>query len=252
MNRRTALWTFGPCVLLSAFVAAVAQWVPEGVDADIFLLVEQLTVSAALALVTLAAARSRMAGWRARMGYSWLWLAGPLWLVVVSPIGIAVGNIAAAPGRAALWFAASLFIALNEETIFRGFLLTGLRRAVGPVRAAVLSSVAFGLLHVLNALWGADTRFLGAQVIAAIGTGLVLAVMTLRVGSIWPAVFLHFAADAMGLSAMGGFAEALDTAEAAGGMIAIGAIGGSWGLFWLWFLARRGRFDEEAESVQRA
>jgi membrane protease YdiL (CAAX protease family) len=46
-------------------------------------------------------------------------------------------------------------IGFVEEVFFRGLILQALVPA-GPWRAAILSSIAFGLMHLLNLLFGAD------------------------------------------------------------------------------------------------
>lgn len=244
-----SFWTFAPAVLVTAFLVATSLWTPDSVSVDASLLAEQVAIFVVLAAAVIWARQFNQAGWRPRLGLTWLWLAGPLWLAVLTPLGLAFPNIAADPGRAALWIGASLFVGLNEETIFRGFLLTGLRRWFGPLSAALISSVAFGLLHSLNALSGADPVFLVGQMVVACGTGLALAAVTLRAGSIWPAMFLHFAGDAVGLSALGGFENAIQTSAAAPSMIIFGAIVGGWGVLWIWLMARRGRLAEVETEV---
>jgi len=244
MTLGRSFWTFAPAVLVTAFLVATSLWAPDSVSVDVSLLVEQIAISVVLIAAVFWARQFNPAGWRPRLGLAWLWLAGPLWLAVLTPLGLAFPNIVADPGSAALWIGASLFVGLNEETIFRGFLLTGLRRWFGPLSAALISSVAFGLLHSLNALSGADPVFLVGQMVVACGTGLVLAAVTLRAGSIWPAMFLHFAGDAVGLSALGGFENAIQSSEAAPSMIIFGAIVGGWGVLWIWLMARRGRLAE--------
>jgi membrane protease YdiL (CAAX protease family) len=67
---------------------------------------------------------------------------------------------------------------LFEEFMFRGFLLGRLARKWGLTRAMVAVSVLFGLLHV---------NFFGAGAFS-----LVLCVVYVYTGSIWPSVVLHF------------------------------------------------------------
>lgn len=230
-------WTFGPFLALVAWIIAFELLVPLE-DLDVALVLEQLVVAIGLIVVVRRAARFDQAGWRWKFGYAWLWLAGPLWLAL-TPIGIAAGNIAATPSRALLWLTAAVLVGFVEETVFRGFLFNGLQQRMGVFKAALASSVMFGLLHVCNALFGAEASFLGAQIVLAFGLGMVFALMTVRSGSVWPAVFLHAAADAVGLSALGGFAEGLQSPEAASGMLVFGVIAAAWGIFWFWLLGRR-------------
>lgn len=243
MNRSRIAWTFGPCLVAALFLVLVSLLVPEGVDGDLTLLLEQGTLALALVLVVRATGRFEEAGWQRKAGFAWIWLAGPLWLAILTPIGLSAANVATSPARALLWLGAALVVGISEETLFRGFLLSGLRRWLGPLAAATASSLLFGALHVINALWGADSEFLMAQIAAAFGSGLLLSAVTLRAGSVWPAVFLHFAGDAVGLSAVGGYDAAIQSQEAAAGMLVFGALCGVWGAFWIWLLGRRGRLE---------
>ncbi len=79
--------------------------------------------------------------------------------------------------------------ALCEELLFRGFVLTGLRKDSGPVAAALVSAFFFGINHLDPARLGA-VSFLGV----------LLAVLVLRSGSIFPAVLCHFANNGLALA----------------------------------------------------
>lgn len=83
-------------------------------------------------------------------------------------------------------------IAFGEEVIFRGVLLRGaLTRLMVPV-AMLLSAVAFGGLHAVNAVLGQDAGDTSLQVIFAIFVGFFLAPIALRVGNIWPLIIWHW------------------------------------------------------------
>jgi membrane protease YdiL (CAAX protease family) len=71
-----------------------------------------------------------------------------------------------------------------EELFFRGPLLSGLRRDLGPVRALVWQAVLFGAAHA------SLHRFLPTA-----GVGLLLGALTLRSRSLVPAVLLHVGYD---------------------------------------------------------
>lgn len=85
-------------------------------------------------------------------------------------------------GAGVWWYALVLAVlpALSEELLFRGFLLTGLRRRFTPLMAVFLSSLLFGLFH-LNVF-----QFLPALVL-----GTVLGLLTVKSGSILPAMLYH-------------------------------------------------------------
>jgi sodium transport system permease protein len=70
--------------------------------------------------------------------------------------------------------------AICEELAFRGFILSGLQRTHRYRLAAVMSSIAFGIVHMIP-----------QQVFNATLLGLVLAALALRSGSLLPGVVFH-------------------------------------------------------------
>jgi sodium transport system permease protein len=86
-------------------------------------------------------------------------------------------------GRASPWWAVLSLIVLPavcEELAFRGFILTGLRRRLRPWAAIGLSSFLFALYH-MNVFQFLPTFLLGV----------VLSLLTVRSGSILPAMLFH-------------------------------------------------------------
>lgn len=75
--------------------------------------------------------------------------------------------------------------AVCEEFFFRGFVLGSLHR-LSNVMAVVISSVLFGLMHVLTSNVLMIERFLPTALI-----GVLLAIIALRTGSIWPGIIFH-------------------------------------------------------------
>ncbi|MGQ0635528.1 MAG: ABC transporter permease subunit/CPBP intramembrane protease [Planctomycetaceae bacterium] len=83
-----------------------------------------------------------------------------------------------------LWMvllAAALAPAFCEEVAFRGFILRGFNRDGRALLAIILSSLAFGVMHMIP-----------QQVFNATLIGLVLGALTLRSGSLAPAMMFHF------------------------------------------------------------
>jgi sodium transport system permease protein len=70
--------------------------------------------------------------------------------------------------------------AICEELAFRGFILSGLQRTHRYRLAAVMSSIAFGIVHMIP-----------QQVFNATLLGLVLAALALRSGSLVPGIIFH-------------------------------------------------------------
>lgn len=87
----------------------------------------------------------------------------------------------------------TLFAPVYEELIFRGWMLGRLERRFGPRRAIVLSSLLFGLVHVRNVYWREVDAVLGNVLYTGVLLGPLLAWVTLRTRSLWPAVVLHYA-----------------------------------------------------------
>ncbi|MEW6250359.1 MAG: ABC transporter permease subunit/CPBP intramembrane protease [Planctomycetota bacterium] len=86
--------------------------------------------------------------------------------------------------------------ALCEELFFRGFALSGLRGGLGGALAVAVVAVAFGVYH-----------FSVHRLIITAGLGVVLGLLVLRFGSVWPAVLTHFMHN--GISALAAHPEGL-------------------------------------------
>jgi membrane protease YdiL (CAAX protease family) len=65
-------------------------------------------------------------------------------------------------------------------------------------RAAVLSSVIFGAMHLLNLLFGADPTATLLQAVYATALGFGFAAVTLRTGILWPVIVTHALVDFTG------------------------------------------------------
>ena len=85
------------------------------------------------------------------------------------------------PATAILLFAGlAAAPAICEELLFRGVVLTALRDRFRPKTGVIISSLLFSVYH-LNP----------AQMPTAFVLGLILGWLTLRSGSIWPAILVH-------------------------------------------------------------
>lgn len=85
-----------------------------------------------------------------------------------------------------LFWAISATAGFCEEIFFRGFLTWYFLAWMGPVTAAILASVLFGIGHVYMGI---------AQVPKTAVIGLILAVVVSLTGSLWPAILLHAVVD---------------------------------------------------------
>jgi len=131
-----------------------------------------------------------MGGWRLPLGLAagWFAIALPtgalIWARAISVVPAEGGSWWAATGLAAAMLAPS---ALTEELTFRGYALTLMERAWGARVAVVVTSVAFGLLHLLNP--GVTAQ----SVLMVSLAGVFLAIVRLAFDSLWSAWLAHFA-----------------------------------------------------------
>ena len=77
-----------------------------------------------------------------------------------------------------------------EEVIFRGFLFRGIAKS-NLTEAVVISSVTFGIGHIVNLLNGYDVINNIIQIIFAVGVGFLLVFTFLRTSSIVPCILFH-------------------------------------------------------------
>lgn len=77
---------------------------------------------------------------------------------------------------------------LVEETVFRGFVFTGLRGKLHPVWAAILTSLLFASAHLQ---FGNGKPLLWVAGIDTFTLSLVMCYMRQKSGSLWPGIFLH-------------------------------------------------------------
>jgi membrane protease YdiL (CAAX protease family) len=97
----------------------------------------------------------------------------------------------------------SIVVAVAEETFFRGLILQALI-PTGILRAVLLSSLLFGLLHLLNSVGGIwDPSFTLVDTFAAFGIGIVFSALVIRAGTIWPPIFLHALINFIALVTLG-------------------------------------------------
>ncbi len=91
-----------------------------------------------------------------------------------------------------------LFVGFLEEIIFRGFLMRALMKE-NVVKAIVISSVTFGLGHIVNLLNGAELASTLLQLVYAIAIGFMLSVFTVKTNNIIPCIIFHGLFNALGV-----------------------------------------------------
>ena len=116
-------------------------------------------------------------------------------MLVVALLGLS-GGVNFSHGGSFLF--ASLFltigVGLSEEIYFRG-IICKLWMAHGSGKAIWISSILFGICHLLNILGGAGVGATILQIFFAFFYGAILAVIFIRTQSIVPCILLHFLHD---------------------------------------------------------
>lgn len=175
------------------------------------------------------------AGFTRPKAWKQIWL---IWPVIL--LSLINGDPSIVEGGPAIDFARPLTIILFvllyfstgffEEILFRGFILRFMLKKWGRTRrgiylAVVLSSVIFGLLHLLNLFMGRRTLLAtGSQILYGAFFGVFFTACFLRNRSIWPVIFGHFLFDLCGnldaISVGGRFGQ-IKEASPEGALIAI-------------------------------
>ena len=133
-----------------------------------------------------------LAGW-AKNSKAMLWFI-PLWIIASVNLWIGISPDYPMPG---LFFAAVMmaFVGFAEELIFRGFLFKAVLKGGNTKMAIIISSVTFGLGHILNLFIGQDLVETLVQIVFAVAVGFVLTMVFYKSGSLWPCILAHSLID---------------------------------------------------------
>lgn len=91
-----------------------------------------------------------------------------------------------------------LCVGFLEEVIFRGFLFAAIAR--NNIKSAiVISSVTFGIGHIINLFNGSGMELVGnlCQIVFAIAVGFLLVTIFYRGGSLFPCIIVHSAINTL-------------------------------------------------------
>ena len=97
-----------------------------------------------------------------------------------------------------------VFVGTLEEIIFRGFLFRSIAEQ-NLRRAVIISSLTFGIGHIVNLLRGAALTETILQIVFAVAVGFVLVFVFLHTGSIVPCIVFHALNNCMTAFATGKF-----------------------------------------------
>ena len=133
-----------------------------------------------------------LAGW-AKNSRAMLWFI-PLW--ILSCLNLFSGFQPDYPVPGLIYAAVSMaLVGFAEELIFRGFLFKAMLKD-GNVKAAIIvSSVTFGLGHILNLFTGHELIATLTQVVFAVAMGFVFTLVFYKSGSLLPGILAHSLID---------------------------------------------------------
>ena len=94
------------------------------------------------------------------------------------------------PAETALFIVSMICVGFLEELIFRGFLFVAMRKD-GLVSAMIVSSLTFGIGHIVNLLGGADFLPTLMQICYATSAGFLFTVIFHKSGNLLPCIIGH-------------------------------------------------------------
>ena len=92
-----------------------------------------------------------------------------------------------------------LLVGYVEEMIFRGLLFRALLSKDKTAAAIIISSVTFGIGHIVNLLAGQASFETLVQIVFAVGWGFILTMVFYKCGSLLPCIIAHAVIDASSL-----------------------------------------------------
>ena len=112
-----------------------------------------------------------------------------------------------------LYILSMICVGILEESIFRGLLFNALKKD-NVVRAVIISSLTFGIGHIVNLLNGAEVLATLLQIVYATAAGFLFTVIFLCSGSLIPCIVTHCAINSFSAVA-GRSSKVLDMITAA-------------------------------------
>ena len=129
-----------------------------------------------------------LAGW-AKNSRAMLWFI-PLWLL--SCMNLLSGFQPDYPVPGLFYAAVSMaLVGFAEELIFRGFLFKAMLKDGNVKEAVIVSSVTFGMGHILNLFTGHELIATLIQVVFAVAMGFVFTLVFYKSGSLLPGILAH-------------------------------------------------------------
>ncbi|MBR6689654.1 MAG: CPBP family intramembrane metalloprotease [Clostridia bacterium] len=118
-------------------------------------------------------------------------------LVMLMSVNLIGGiNIKLSVTEVVIYMVSMVCVGFLEEIIFRGFLFQMI--AKDNIKAAIIvTSITFGIGHIINLLNGAELIPTLLQICYAITTGYLFAVILVKSKSIWPQIITHSVVNAL-------------------------------------------------------
>ncbi|MGY1695191.1 CPBP family intramembrane glutamic endopeptidase [Geodermatophilus sp. SYSU D00814] len=150
-------------------------------------------------------------------GRGWMWIAPALVLAVIVAHTGAVDWDEWTSGEIAMLALLGVCIGVAEELATRGLAVKMLRDAGHTERfVAVVSSVLFALMHLINLLAGMELTTVLGTVVYTFCFGVCMYLAMRVTGTIWVAIVLHGLTDPTTILSTGGVDEAVGTQDVSG------------------------------------
>jgi uncharacterized protein len=179
--------------------------------------------------------------WWQEAGFQWprssrrLLAIAPLFILPIAVV-TSSGFKAASTAQMIGFGAVTLMVGFAEEGLLRGVVLHAMR-PIGLTRAAVLSSVFFGIGHLFNVWHGSAPATVIVQATYATLLGIGFAGVRLYTGTLWPVIAAHALIDFVDVASRG-FVLAPPRQVTLAGVIAPLVITGLYALYGWWLLRR--------------
>lgn len=129
-----------------------------------------------------------------------------------------------------LYIVSMICVGFLEELIFRGFLFKAMEKD-GLGWAVAVSSVTFGIGHIVNLLNGAEFLPTLVQIVYAVAIGFLFTILFYKGGSLWPCILTHSVVNSLSVFAAG---ESLTRLLIGGAFLTVVPV-----LYSLWILKKR-------------
>lgn len=119
--------------------------------------------------------------------------------LILHYVGSVVSWVTFGTGSVLIAFLRAFAPGFGEEIAYRGLGVANYMRTIrseNQIKTIFwLSSLFFGLIHLVNAIAGGDLFSVAIQAVYAIGVGMLFGAVYLRTGNLWPTILGHMSVD---------------------------------------------------------